>query len=150
MVPPSPEPNESEPDNDTILSAKQITKVFPGILALDRVDFTVYRGKVNVLIGENGAGKSTLMKIVAGVEQPTAGELILDGRAVTFKSTREAARLGIGIIYQELNLFPNLTIAENIFAARELTRNGVVQHREQEKLAKGCCEMVVIFWPWPG
>jgi erythritol transport system ATP-binding protein len=136
MVPPSPEPNESEPDNDTILSAKQITKVFPGILALDRVDFTVYRGKVNVLIGENGAGKSTLMKIVAGVEQPTAGELILDGRAVTFKSTREAARLGIGIIYQELNLFPNLTIAENIFAARELTRNGVVQHREQEKLAR--------------
>jgi erythritol transport system ATP-binding protein len=136
VVLPSPEPAESASDDDVILSAKQITKVFPGILALDRVDFTVYRGKVNVLIGENGAGKSTLMKIVAGVEPLTAGELILDGHRVSFKNTREAAKLGIGIIYQELNLFPNLTIAENMFAGREVTKSGVVQHREQEELAR--------------
>jgi erythritol transport system ATP-binding protein len=139
MVSPSPEskdPKLVDGENEVILLAKQITKVFPGILALDQVDFNVYRGKVNVLIGENGAGKSTLMKIVAGVEQPTAGELVLDGHRVSFKNTREAARLGIGIIYQELNLFPNLTIAENMFAAREVTKNGVVQHREQEELAR--------------
>lgn len=139
MVSPLSESNElklTESESDVVLLAKQITKVFPGILALDQVDFKVYRGKVNVLIGENGAGKSTLMKIVAGVEQPTAGELVLDGHRVSFKNTREAARLGIGIIYQELNLFPNLTIAENVFAAREVTKNGVVQHREQEELAR--------------
>jgi erythritol transport system ATP-binding protein len=139
MASPSPEsngPGLADGDNETVLFARQITKIFPGILALDQVDFKVYRGKVNVLIGENGAGKSTLMKIVAGVEQPTGGELILDGNRVSFKNTREAARLGIGIIYQELNLFPNLTIAENMFAAREITKNGVVQHREQEELAR--------------
>jgi|ERR1700730_1993704 len=139
MVSPSSESNEPNPtdvERDVVLHARQITKIFPGILALDQVDFKVYHSKVNVLIGENGAGKSTLMKIVAGVEQPTAGEIILDGHRVSFKNTREAARLGIGIIYQELNLFPNLTIAENMFAARELTKNGVVQHREQEELAR--------------
>ncbi len=139
MVSPSSESNAlklTDAESDVVLLAKQITKVFPGILALDQVDFKVYRGKVNVLIGENGAGKSTLMKIVAGVEQPTAGEVVLDGRRVSFKNTREAARSGIGIIYQELNLFPNLTIAENMFAAREVTKNGVVQHREQEELAR--------------
>jgi erythritol transport system ATP-binding protein len=139
MVSPASESNNLPPadaKDDIVLLARQVTKIFPGILALDQVDFQVYRGKVNVLIGENGAGKSTLMKILAGVEQPTAGELVLDGHRVSFKNTREAARLGIGIIYQELNLFPNLTIAENIFAAREVTKNGVVQHREQEELAR--------------
>src|ERR1700751_587423 len=109
MVSLSPEsngPRLNDPENDAVLWAKQISKVFPGILALDQVDFKVYRGKVNVLIVENGAGKSTLMKILAGVEQPPAGELVLDGHRVHFKNTREAARLDIGIIYQELNLFP--------------------------------------------
>jgi erythritol transport system ATP-binding protein len=119
-----------------VLIAEQITKRFPGILALDRVDFTVYHGAVNVLVGENGAGKSTLMKILAGVEQPTSGRLLLNGTPVEFRSTREAAHAGIGIIYQELNLFPNLSIAENIFVARELTKRGVVQHGEQEKATR--------------
>jgi erythritol transport system ATP-binding protein len=89
MVSPSSESNEPHPtdaEGDVVLHARQITKIFPGILALDQVDFQVYRGKVNVLIGENGAGKSTLMKIVAGVEQPTAGEIILDGQRVSFKN----------------------------------------------------------------
>ena len=122
--------------NGVILDARYISKVFPGITALQDVDFQAYRGRVNVLIGENGAGKSTLMKILAGVEQPTAGEILLDGGPVSFRSPRDAARAGIGIIYQELNLFPNLSIAENIFAAHELSRNGVVQHRLQEKRAK--------------
>src|ERR1700722_13458961 len=112
-----------------ILVAEKITKRFPGTIALDQVDFTVYAGLVNVLIGENGAGKSTLMKILAGVERASSGRLLLDGAPGEFKSTREAAQAGIGIIFQELNLYPNLNISENIFVARELTRGGVVQHR---------------------
>jgi erythritol transport system ATP-binding protein len=117
-----------------ILVAEKITKRFPGTVALDAVDFTVYAGAVNALIGENGAGKSTLMKILAGVDRATSGRLLLDGRPVEFKSTREAAQAGIGIIFQELNLYPNLSISENIFVARELTRRGVVQHRAQEQV----------------
>src|ERR1700755_646092 len=117
-----------------ILVAEKVTKRFPGTIALDQVDFTVYASAVNVLIGENGAGKSTLMKILAGVDGPTSGRLLLNGVPVEFKSTREAAQAGIGIIFQELNLYPNLSISENIFVARELTRNGVVQHRRQEEI----------------
>jgi erythritol transport system ATP-binding protein len=114
--------------------AEKISKRFPGTLALDGVDFTVYAGAVNVLIGENGAGKSTLMKILAGVDRPSSGRLLLNGVPIEFKSTREAAQAGIGIIFQELNLYPNLSISENIFVSRELTRNGVVQHRRQEQI----------------
>ena len=84
------------PADDVILQAKNITKIFPGTVALDSVDFNVYRGKVNVLVGENGAGKSTLMKIVAGVEEPTSGKLLLEGKEIKIKSTRDAARHGIG------------------------------------------------------
>jgi len=119
-----------------VMVAEKITKHYPGTVALDQVDFTVYSGAVNVLVGENGAGKSTLMKILAGAQPPTSGRLLLDGVPVTFKSTREAARAGVGIIYQELELFPNLSISENIFVARELTRGGIVQHGEQEKVTR--------------
>jgi erythritol transport system ATP-binding protein len=119
---------------EAVLVAEKVSKRFPGTVALDGVDFTVYAGAVNVLIGENGAGKSTLMKILAGVDRPTSGRLLLNGVPVEFKSTREAAQAGIGIIFQELNLYPNLSISENIFVARELTRNGVVQHRLQEQI----------------
>lgn len=120
-------------ESEVVLLAEKVTKRFPGTLALDQVDFTVYAGAVNALIGENGAGKSTLMKILAGVEQPSSGRLLLNGSPVEFKSTREAEQAGIGIIYQELNLFPNLSISENIFTAHELTQHGVVQHGAQAK-----------------
>ena len=119
-----------------ILQAEKVTKVYPGTLALDAVDFNIYKGKVNVLIGENGAGKSTLMKILAGVEQASSGKLLLNGQEVHLKSPRDAAKHGIGIIYQELNLFPNLNISENIFVAREQISNfGVIQHSKQEAMA---------------
>src|SRR5262245_44067732 len=126
----------SLPD-DVVLRAEGITKVFSGTVALKSVDFNVYRGNVNVLVGENGAGKSTLMKILAGVETATAGRLLLDGREVQINGPRDAARHGIGIIYQELNLFPNLSVAENIFMAREITTRGVaINEKEQERRAR--------------
>jgi erythritol transport system ATP-binding protein len=127
--------------DSVILHAEKVSKVYPGTLALDAVDFNIYKGKVNVLIGENGAGKSTLMKILAGVEQASSGKLLLNGQEIYLKSPRDAARHGIGIIYQELNLFPNLNVSENIFAAREQVSGlGVIQHGKQESLAKKLLE----------
>ncbi|WP_102957867.1 sugar ABC transporter ATP-binding protein [Mangrovicella endophytica] len=111
--------------HEIVLSVRGATKVYPGTQALKGVDFDVRAGAVNVLVGENGAGKSTLMKIIAGVEQPTEGQVLLRGEPVTLSGTAEAARHGIGIVFQELNLFPNMTIAENIFIGREKTRLGV-------------------------
>ena len=120
-----------------IARAEQITKVYPGTVALNKVDFNIYEGKVNVLIGENGAGKSTLMKILAGVEQATSGRIILKGQEIKPRNPRDAEELGIGIIYQELNLFPNLNVSENIFISHERTVGGlVIDHRSQENKAK--------------
>ncbi len=114
------------------LRAEAITKEYPGTTALRDVSFDVLEGKVNVLIGENGAGKSTLMKILAGIEQPTAGRIMLDGREVRFRSPRDAAHRGIAIIHQELNLFPNLSVAANIFLGRERGRRA--EYRESRAL----------------
>jgi erythritol transport system ATP-binding protein len=122
--------------DDIILNAQNITKVFPGTMALDDVSFNVRKGKVNVLIGENGAGKSTLMKILAGVEQPTSGKILLDGQEILLNSPLDATRLGIGIIYQELNLCANLSVVDNIFLARETCRNGLIAHKFQKQRAR--------------
>lgn len=107
---------------DVCLHAEKVSKIYPGTKALDEVSFDVYKGKVNVLIGENGAGKSTLMKIIAGIEQESAGTLYMDGAKVSFKNVTEARAHGIGIIHQELSLFPNLNVYQNIFISREQTR----------------------------
>ena len=120
---------------DIVLIAEGITKVFPGTVALDNVTFQVRKGKVNVLIGENGAGKSTLMKILAGVERPTHGKIMLDGKEIHLHSPLDATRLGIGIIYQELNLCANLSVVDNIFLAREITTNGVINKKEETQKA---------------
>ncbi|KFB09326.1 sugar ABC transporter ATP-binding protein [Nitratireductor basaltis] len=121
------------------LSIRQGVKVYPGTTALKYVDFDLRMGAVNVLVGENGAGKSTMMKVIAGVEQLTLGRIFMGEEEVRFHSTDEAARHGIGIVFQELNLFPNMTVAENIFIAREKTRAGIdidasAQKREARKL----------------
>jgi len=123
--------NRAENPDDIILHAEKITKVYPGTTALNNVDFDAYRGKVNVLVGENGAGKSTLMKILAGVEQPTSGKLYLEGKEISNGSIKEAGRNGIGIIFQEMMVFPNLTVTENIFTGREKRVNGIVSYKEQ-------------------
>lgn len=118
--------NDSTLIEELCLTARNVTKVYPGTIALDKVNFNVYRGKVNVLIGENGAGKSTLMKIIAGIEQPTEGIISLNNEEIKLHSTRDAAAKGIGIIHQELNLFPNLNVYQNIFMDREFTKFGVL------------------------
>jgi rhamnose transport system ATP-binding protein len=98
-----------------VLALDQISKSFPGVRALDQVDFEVRSGEVHALLGENGAGKSTLIKIVSGLYQPDAGTIRLDGEAVRFASPHDAQQRGIATIFQELLLFPELTVAENIF-----------------------------------
>ena len=119
-------------DGDVILELKDITKAYSGIVALKKADLKLRRGAVNVLVGENGAGKSTMMRIIAGVERPTLGEIRLDGERIHLDSPADAVRHGIGIVFQELNLFGNLSVAENIFATREMTR-GIrgIDHRAQ-------------------
>lgn len=99
--------------------AEGISKIYPGTKALDHVDFDLLTGKVNVLIGENGAGKSTLMKMIAGIEQPSEGKLYMGDEEVHFRNTSDARAHGIGIIHQELSLFPNLPVYENIFMGKE-------------------------------
>lgn len=125
--------DDSSVSEPIVLRAENITKVFPGTVALDSVDFNVYRGKVNVLVGENGAGKSTLMKILAGVEQPSSGRILLDDKEIQIRSISEAAAHGIGIIFQEMTLCPNLSVVENIYLAREVTRRGLVIDRKTQK-----------------
>jgi erythritol transport system ATP-binding protein len=116
-----------------VLEARSITRRYPGTLALDRVDFLVYRNQVNVLIGENGAGKSTLMRILAGVEQPDEGQLQLEGAEIALSSPRDATRHGIAIVHQELSVLLNLDLADNIFAGRELSRAGILVDRSLEE-----------------
>ncbi len=102
------------------LSMNNINKTFPGVQALSNVKLDLVPGEVHVLLGENGAGKSTLMKILAGVYPPDQGEILINGQKVVINNTGDAASLGISMIYQELNLIPDLTVVENIFINREL------------------------------
>jgi ABC-type sugar transport system ATPase subunit len=123
MSSPTPVP----PGDDVLLQATGITKSFPGVRALDGVNIAARRGRLNALLGENGAGKSTMMNILAGVFPPDAGTILLEGKPVAFKNTRDAQAQGISIIFQELNLVPDLSIAENIFIGREpLNRFGLI------------------------
>jgi erythritol transport system ATP-binding protein len=121
--------------NDVVLRAEGVSKVFGGTVALNGVDFNIYRGKVNALVGENGAGKSTLMGILAGVHDPTTGRVLFEGDEISLSSPRDAGEHGIRLIHQELLLFPNLSVAENIFAGSELQSPLGVRLREQEKEA---------------
>ena len=122
--------------HDVILKLEDVSKVYFGTVAVKRANFEVRRGAVNVLVGENGAGKSTLMKIIAGVEKPTHGHILLEGKEVSFATSGDAVAKGIGMVFQELNLFGNMTVAENIFATREVTRAAVhIDHKEQERRA---------------
>jgi len=108
-----------EPEN--ILEMEGISKSFPGVKALDTVDFALRRGEIHAVMGENGAGKSTLIKVITGVYEKDAGRIVLDGSSIHFKSPQEAQNSGIGTVYQEITLCPNLTVAENLFIGRGRT-----------------------------
>ena len=119
-----------------VLEARGIGKRFAGVVALDDVSIGVRPGSVHAVVGENGAGKSTLMKILSGVYQPDAGELLRDGRPASFPSPRAAEAAGVAIIHQELNLCPNLSVTDNLFMGREIVRrNGTVDARTERRLA---------------
>ena len=114
-----------------LLEARRISKRFPGVQALDQVDFAVRRGELCALLGENGAGKSTLMNILSGVFPPDSGVILMKGSPVKFQNTRDAQAAGIATIFQELSLFPQLTVAENIFLGREpLQWLGMIDYRK--------------------
>lgn len=104
--------------SETILEMKDISKSFPGVKALDSVDFKLRKGEIHALMGENGAGKSTLIKVITGVYEKDAGLITLQGEPIHFKTPQEAQNKGIGTVYQEIMLCPNLTVAENMFIGR--------------------------------
>lgn len=115
-----------------VLSMRNIAKAFGKFYALKGVDLTVWPGEIHALMGENGAGKSTLMKILAGAYTATSGEILIDGKPHAIKGPKDALAAGITLIYQEMQLAPNLTVAENIFLGSELARGGMVQRKEMQ------------------
>jgi ribose transport system ATP-binding protein len=126
-----------------VLETRGVYKAFPGVLALENVDFEVYSGEIHALVGENGAGKSTLMKALAGIHAVSQGEILLDGQAVRFRSPAQSRAAGISLIYQEPNLVPNLSVAENIFLGSEPRFGGwLVRETQMNQAALGLLEQL--------
>src|SRR3954468_20287744 len=118
-----------------------ISKQFPGVRALDNVDFQLFPGEVHALLGENGAGKSTLIKVLTGVYEVDAGQIVLDGAPVSFHAPLQAQQAGVSTVYQEVNLCPNLSVAENIFIGPQPRKFGrihwsAMNHRAKELLRR--------------
>ena len=109
-----------------VLEVRQLSRRFPGVLALDHVNFDILRGEVHALVGENGAGKSTLINILAGVLQSSAGQVLVNGQPVAFADPLSSQRSGISVIFQEFNLLPHLSVAENVFVTREPRRGPII------------------------
>src|SRR5262249_17766075 len=109
----------------TVLELRGITKIYPGIVADDHVDFDLAAGEVHALLGENGAGKSTLMNILYGLTKPDEGEIVVGGKTVSFGSARDAIAEGIGMVHQHFMLIPVMTVAENIVLGTEPTRDRI-------------------------
>lgn len=105
--------------SDTILELKGITKIFPGVKALDQVNFNLKKGEIHALMGENGAGKSTFIKVITGVHTPEEGEMYYEGQRVQFRNTKDSQKLGIAAIYQHVTNYPDLSVTENIFIGHE-------------------------------
>src|ERR1700688_3892168 len=108
-----------------LLATAGVSKTYPGVLALDRVDFDLRAGEVHILFGENGAGKSTLISILAGVQTPSAGEVRFRGERIAIESVHQARSLGISAVFQEFSLVPQMTVEENLFLGDEITRAGI-------------------------
>lgn len=123
-----------------LLRLEQVSKHFPGVVALDHVDFDLYPGEVHVLFGENGAGKSTLISLVAGAHRPSGGTVYYRGEAVNLASVHEARALGISAVFQEFSLVPHLTVEENLFLGAEATRGLFLDKRRMHDKAKETLE----------
>ena len=123
--------------NEVILKMNSITKKFPGVKALNNIDFDLKTGEVHILVGENGAGKSTLAKVILGAYVADEGEIVFEGEKVAFNTTKDALAKGIAAVYQEFTLFPYLNVAQNIFFNRE-PRNklGIIEHKKMEQDAE--------------
>jgi ribose transport system ATP-binding protein len=119
-----------------LLRLEQMTKRFPGVLALDNVDFDLRAGEVHVLFGENGAGKSTMISIIAGAKRPTEGTLYFHGKAIELPSVHAARGIGIGAVFQEFSLVPQLTVEQNLFLGAELGRYGLLDKRRLHERAE--------------
>lgn len=130
-------------ENKVILKAEKISKSFPGVKALSDVSFDLREGEVHILMGENGAGKSTLMKVFSGLYHPDSGKIFIDGKEVEIHNPIESQSLGISIIYQEFNLVPDLTVAQNIFLNREpLDRFGNIDFKKMNENAAHYLKMI--------
>ena len=127
---------------DYLLEMKNITKTFPGVKALDNVNFRLKKGEVHALIGENGAGKSTLMKVLNGIHERDSGEIYLRGQGVRFNNTKEAQNAGLAIIHQELELIPHLNVAENIFLGREEKKGFLIDYNSLYKKTEDVLDML--------
>lgn len=122
--------------SNVLISMQGINKGFPGVQALTNVDFDLRYGEIHALMGGNGAGKSTLIKVLTGVERPNSGKIFLEGQEVSVKSPQHAQSLGISTVYQEVNLCPNLTVAENILIGREPMKFGRIDWKETNRQAR--------------
>src|SRR5512135_3057621 len=122
-------------ENQNIIQVKGISKTFPGVVALEDVDFSLRKGEIHALVGENGAGKSTLIKVLTGVEHPDEGTIELDGKIVQVRSPQHSQELGISTVYQEINLCTNISVAENIMLGHEPHRLGSLDWRKMNQLA---------------
>ena len=134
-------------EENYILKMEHVSKLFPGVKALDDVNFVIKRGEIHALVGENGAGKSTLIKIITGIYHPDEGRIFFDGKEVTIKGVEEARDLGIAVIHQELAMAPNMTVAENIYMGRFPTKMGglFVDRKKMERDAEELLKMIGLF-----
>ena len=123
-------------DAQDIVRMLGIAKSFPGVIALEDIDFSLKKGEIHAIMGENGAGKSTLIKVLTGVEQPDQGTIELDGKLVQVRSPQHSQELGISTVYQEINLCTNISVAENIMLGREPYRFGRIHWRRMNELAR--------------
>lgn len=121
--------------SEYVLELKGVTKIFPGVKALDKVHFSLKKGEVHALMGENGAGKSTFIKVITGVHRADEGEIILDGNQTEFKGPRDAQAAGIAVVYQHPTSYPDLTVTENIFMGHEIVKNGMIQWKRMNQEA---------------